>query len=104
MVAISRPSVVVLGVMVVAVGVGSQIGAQAPSCEPLGEIRFVCGQDGFVLVAFATLILSLVATAAAFFIRPRAPARLSAPASAPSEPLPSGIRPAETARGQPVST
>ena len=46
MIAISRPSIVALGVVLVALGVGSQIRAQAPSCEPVGEIRFVCGQDG----------------------------------------------------------
>ena len=56
MVAISRPSVVALGVVALgvvalgvvalALGVSSQIRAQAPSCEPVGEIRFVCGQDG----------------------------------------------------------
>src|SRR5262245_19957936 len=46
MIAISRPSIVALGVVVVALGIASQIRAQAPSCEPLGEIRFVCGQDG----------------------------------------------------------
>ena len=46
MIAIFRPSIVALGVVVVALGVGSQIRAQAPSCEPVGEIRFVCGQDG----------------------------------------------------------
>jgi hypothetical protein len=46
MIAIFRPSTVALGVVVVALGVGSQIRAQAPSCAPVGEIRFVCGQDG----------------------------------------------------------
>ena len=45
MLAIFRPSAVALGVAVVALG-GAQIGAQAPSCEPVGNIRFVCGQDG----------------------------------------------------------
>jgi len=46
MIAISRPCAVALGVVVLALGVGSQLRAQAPSCEPAGEIRFVCGQDG----------------------------------------------------------
>jgi hypothetical protein len=46
MVAISRPSGVALGIVVMALGIGSQIQAQAPSCDPVGDIRFVCGQDG----------------------------------------------------------
>ena len=46
MVVISRPSVVAFGIIVLALGIASQIRAQAPSCEPAGEIRFVCGQDG----------------------------------------------------------
>jgi hypothetical protein len=46
MVAIFRRSVVALGIAIVALGVGSQVRAQAPSCEPVGDIRFVCGQDG----------------------------------------------------------
>src|SRR5262245_13569417 len=41
-----RACVGALGVMVVALGVSSQMHAQAPSCDPIGEIRFVCGQDG----------------------------------------------------------
>ena len=45
MVAIFRPSAVALGIAVVTLG-GARIGAQAPSCEPVGDIRFVCGQDG----------------------------------------------------------
>ena len=46
MIVISRAGVVALGVVLVAIGVASQIRAQAPSCDPVGEIRFVCGQDG----------------------------------------------------------
>jgi len=46
MIVISRAGVVALGVVLVAIGVTSQIRAQAPSCDPVGEIRFVCGQDG----------------------------------------------------------
>jgi hypothetical protein len=44
--AIVRPSVITLGIVALAIGVPSQIRAQAPSCEPVGQIRFVCGQDG----------------------------------------------------------
>jgi hypothetical protein len=46
MIAISRPSIAALGAVVVALSVGSQMRAQSPSCEPSGDIRFVCGQDG----------------------------------------------------------
>ena len=46
MVAVFRPNIAALGVVAVALGFASQMQAQAPSCEPIGDIRFVCGQDG----------------------------------------------------------
>jgi MFS family permease len=50
--------------------------------------------EGFVLIALATLLFSLVATAAAFFIRYQAPASQPGPAPAPPESL-VATRPAE---------
>jgi hypothetical protein len=57
MVAISRPSVVALGVVAMALGVASQIHAQAPSCDPLGEIRFIVSQPTNERLSAATVAI-----------------------------------------------
>ena len=77
----------------------AQATAAAEHFAPAGEgaVRQQSGEtivEGFVLVAFATLLLSAVATVAAFFIRYQAPSRQPAATPIPTEPpVPAG-RPA----------